>query len=139
MNKIMVSGGFDPMHVGHVEMLREAWETGMMVVVALNSDEWLMRKKGYVFMPWVHRREILMATKYVTKVIDFDDSDNTAIDALRKVEPAAFANGGDRSQGNVPEEDYCISHGIKLIYEVGGRRKLASSSDLVQATRKFTN
>ena len=79
---IMVSGGFDPPHIGHTRMFTEAAEWGE-VVVALNSDEWLMRKKGYVFMPWAERAELIQQFESVGRVVAFNDEDNTACDALR--------------------------------------------------------
>ena len=93
--RIMVSGGFDPIHKGHVRMILAAAEHGDVVVVA-NSDDWLMRKKGYVFMPWEERAEIISAIRGVTEVVTVDDSDNTVCEALIRCKPDAFANGGDR-------------------------------------------
>ena len=96
---IMVSGGFDPPHIGHVRMFKEAAKWGD-VVVAINSDDWLKRKKGYVFMTWEERAEIIREFASVDVVIAFDDSDNTACAAITKVRPDAFANGGDRKKDN---------------------------------------
>lgn len=127
---IMVSGGFDPPHIGHIRMFREAAKWGD-VVVAINSDDWLMRKKGYVFMPWEERAEIIRELSSVSDVIDFDDSDNTACDAIRKFKPDAFANGGDRKKGNTPEMDVCDELGIQMLWGIGGKDKPQSSSWLV--------
>ena len=127
---IMVSGGFDPPHIGHVRMFKEAAKWGD-VVVAINSDDWLMRKKGYVFMPWEERAEIIREFASVTVVIDFDDSDNTACDAIRKFKPDAFANGGDRKKDNTPEMDVCDEMGIQMLWGIGGKDKPQSSSWLV--------
>ena len=127
---IMVSGGFDPPHIGHVRMFKEAAQWGS-VVVAINSDDWLMRKKGYVFMPWKERAEILREFTSVHVVIAFDDSDNTACTAISKMKPDAFANGGDRKKENTPEMDLCDELGIQMLWGIGGQNKPQSSSWLV--------
>ena len=128
---IMVSGGFDPPHIGHVRMFREAAKWGD-IVVAINSDEWLMRKKGYVFMPWNERAEIIREFASVNIVISFDDSDNTACDAIRKFKPDAFANGGDRKKDNTPEMEVCDELGVQMLWGIGGKDKPQSSSWLVE-------
>ena len=128
---IMVSGGFDPLHIGHVYMLNACAELGD-VVVALNSDEWLKRKKGYVFMPWIQRAGILYAIKGVIDVVQFNDDDDTCLEAIKQMRPTVFANGGDRVPDNTPEVDYCLKHGIALLFNAGGK-KVASSSDLVRS------
>ena len=127
---VAVSGGFDPVHVGHVRMILQAAEVGDVIVIA-NSDEWLMRKKGYVFMPWKERAEILASIKGVLKVVPVDDSDGTVCEALRREKPTFFANGGDRKTDNTPEMDVCSELGIGLLWEVGGG-KIQSSSELVK-------
>jgi len=128
---ILVSGGFDPPHVGHIRMFKEASEWGR-VVVAINSDEWLMRKKGYVFMPWEERAELIGAFASVEIVSSFDDSDDTACDAIRKFRPDAFANGGDRKKDNTPEMELCDELGIQMLWGIGGKDKPQSSSWLVK-------
>jgi D-beta-D-heptose 7-phosphate kinase/D-beta-D-heptose 1-phosphate adenosyltransferase len=127
---VAVSGGFDPVHVGHVRMILEAAEVGDVIVIA-NSDEWLMRKKGYVFMPWKERAEILASIRGVIKVVTVDDSDGTVCEALRREKPTFFANGGDRKTDNTPEMNVCSELGIDLLWEVGGG-KIQSSSELVK-------
>lgn len=127
---ILVSGGFDPPHVGHIRMFKEASEWGR-VVVAINSDEWLMRKKGYVFMPWEERAELIGAFASVEVVSSFDDSDDTACDAILKFRPDAFANGGDRKKNNTPEMELCDELGIQMLWGIGGKDKPQSSSWLV--------
>jgi len=131
--RVMVSGGFDPVHVGHVRMIQEAATYGP-VVVAVNSDDWLMRKKGYVFMPWQERAEIMLSIKGVRDVVAVDDSDNTVCEAIREEFPHAFANGGDRKDNNVPEVALCEEMGIELLWNVGGG-KVQSSSDLVRESK----
>ena len=130
---VMVSGGFDPIHVGHVRMIQEAAKHGDVIVVA-NSDAWLERKKGYVFMPWEERAEIILSMRGVLDVLPVDDSDGTVCDALRRYNPGYFANGGDRKQNNTPEMDVCEELGIKMLWEVGGG-KIQSSSDLVKNSK----
>lgn len=130
--RILLSGGFDPLHVGHLRMIQEAAKLGR-VIVALNSDEWLKRKKGYSFMSWEDRAEILMGLQSVWKVISFDDSDETACDAIRKEEPTVFGNGGDRIANNTPEVALCKKMGVRLVWNLGGG-KIRSSSDLVESS-----
>ena len=133
---IMVSGGFDPIHIGHIRMIREAAQYGQVIVVA-NSDDWLFRKKGFVFMTFAQRAEILNAIKGVILVDSVDDTDGTVCEAIRRLKPNFFANGGDRGKSNTPEQAVCEELGVKLLWGVGGDKKLASSSDLVQNVRDF--
>ena len=132
--KIMVSGGFDPIHIGHVRMILEAAQHGDVIVVA-NSDDWLMRKKGYIFMPWEERAEIISSIRGVLRVEQVDDSDNTVCEAIERCRPDVFANGGDRKGDNTPEVALCDKLGIDLMWNVGGG-KIQSSSDLVAASKK---
>jgi D-beta-D-heptose 7-phosphate kinase/D-beta-D-heptose 1-phosphate adenosyltransferase len=127
---VLVSGGFDPAHIGHIRMILEAATYGNVIVVA-NSDAWLMRKKGYIFMPWEERAEILAAFRGVTSVVRVDDTDGTVCEAIRRLKPTYFANGGDRKTGNTPEMDVCKELGVQLLWNVGGG-KIQSSSDLVR-------
>lgn len=129
-NKIMVSGGFDPIHVGHVRMILEASEYGDVIVVA-NSDKWLFDKKGYNFMSFKERKEILMAIKGVIDVISVDDKDGTVCEALTRIRPTHFANGGDRNLANTPEKIICDELGIIMLWSIGGQ-KIQSSSELVE-------
>ena len=131
MNKsIMVSGGFDPIHIGHVRMIIDAANYGNVIVVA-NSDDWLMRKKGYVFMPWEERAEIIRAIRGVVDVVTVDDRDGTVCEAIQRVKPDFFANGGDRKTNNTPEKEVCEALGIEMLWNVGGG-KIQSSSELVK-------
>ena len=134
MKKIMVSGGFDPIHVGHVRMILEAAKHGEVIVVA-NSDDWLMRKKGYVFMPWEERAEIIESIRGVVRVEHVDDSDNTVCEAISRCRPDAFANGGDRKGDNTPEVALCNELNIELMWNIGGG-KIQSSSDLVKNSKE---
>ena len=131
---VAVSGGFDPIHVGHVRMIRAAATHGHVIVIA-NSDSWLMRKKGYVFMPWSERAEIIRNIKGVTAVFEADDDDNTVTESLLKLKPDIFANGGDRKTKNTPEMEVCDELGIEMIWNVGGG-KIQSSSELVANQRR---
>lgn len=138
MKKIMVSGGFDPIHIGHIRMIQDAARWGT-VIVAINSDEWLMRKKGYVFMPWEQRAEIIGNIKGVSFVTDVDDTDGTVCKAIERHRPHAFANGGDRKKDNTPEMDLCQELGIQLLWNVGGGDKPQSSSWLVNRAMEQLN
>ena len=126
---VCVSGGFDPVHIGHLRMIQEASQYGEVIVI-VNSDEWLMRKKGYIFMPFEERCEILCGFKEVKDTVTVDDVDNTVCEALRRIKPTYFANGGDRKTDNTPEMDICESEGITLLWNMGGG-KIQSSSTLV--------
>jgi len=131
---IMVSGGFDPVHAGHIRMIRHAAEFGDVIIIA-NSDDWLWRKKGFVFMEYERRIEILDAIKGVILVDSVDDSDGTVCEAIRRLKPTYFANGGDRGKTNTPEQTVCEELGVKLLWGIGGEEKLQSSSDLAKKAR----
>ena len=133
---VMVSGGFDPVHVGHIRMIREASKYGDVIVIA-NSDEWLHRKKGFNFMDFKSRYEILDSIKGVILVDSVDDSDGTVCDAIKRHKPTYFANGGDRGKSNTPEQSVCEELGVELLWGIGGEEKVESSSDLVERTRDF--
>ena len=126
MKYVLVTGGFDPLHSGHLEYFKEAKKLGDVLVVGLNSDEWLTRKKGRPFMPFQERLAIINALEVVDDIISFDDSDDTACGAIFKLmcttasrAEIIFANGGDRKQGAVPEEK-TYSDKIKFVYGIGG-------------------
>ncbi len=127
---IVISGGMDPVHVGHVRMIQAAAELGEVIVV-LNSDEWLKRKKGYAFMPFEERKYLLESIKGVSAVSDVDDSDGTVCEALQRLKPDMFGNGGDRTSDNTPEKEVCLDIGIQMIWNLGGE-KVQSSSELVR-------
>ena len=132
MKIVVVSGGFDPIHSGHIEYFKSAKEFGDKLIVALNSDEWLINKKGKFFMPFDERKVIIENLLFVDGVIDFDDDDlGSAANALKKVkelypdDQIAFANGGDRNLDNIPEMSV---EGIEFLFSVGGDDKKNSSS-----------
>jgi cytidyltransferase-like protein len=136
---VLITGGFDPLHSGHISYIKSARELGDSLIVGVNSDEWLRRKKGQEFMPWEERATIIAALHDVDRVINFDDSDNSAKDAIRKVReiyPQAqivFANGGDRTKTNIPEMDVLeeMLH-VEFVFGVGGEDKKNSSSWILQ-------
>ena len=138
VKQIMVSGGFDPVHVGHIQMIKEASMWGSVIVV-INSDEWLRRKKGYVFMPYEERVEIMGNIKGVSLVSNVNDDDGTVCEAIRRLRPDAFANGGDRKKDNTPEMSICDELRIHMLWGVGGTTKPQSSSWLVNKAMEQLN
>ena len=130
---IAVSGGFDPIHKGYVKMIREAAKIGDVVVI-LNSDAWLERKKSYKFMSFEERSYIAGSIKGVILTTGVDDSDNTVCEALKRIKPNFFANGGDRYSTNTPEMAVCEEIGIEMLWNIGGEKE-QSSSDLVNTVR----
>ena len=127
---ICLSGGFDPIHRGHLEMFRDAKAYGKVLVI-LNSDIWLDRKKGYHLMDWDDRAEILKSFRFVDDVVPVDDiNGGTVCEALRIIKPDYFGNGGDRTQTNTPEVALCEELGIETVWELGGG-KIQSSSELI--------
>ena len=133
---VMVSGGFDPVHAGHIRMIRDAAQYGDVIIIA-NSDAWLFRKKGFVFMEYERRVEILNAIKGVILVDSVDDSDGTVCEAIRRLKPTYFANGGARGRSNTPEQAVCEQLGVELLWGIGGEEKLDSSSSLAKKVRDF--
>jgi cytidyltransferase-like protein len=132
MKIIIVSGGFDPLHSGHIAYFKSAKELGDQLIVALNSDEWLVKKKGKFFMPFLERKAIVENLSCVDLVIDFEDDElGSATNALIKVkemypdDQLIFANGGDRNKDNIPEMSV---NGIDFQFGVGGDDKKNSSS-----------
>ena len=131
---VMVSGGFDPLHVGHARLILGASRYGA-VCVALNSDAWLIRKKGYMLMPWEERAEILLMMQHVSRVVAVDDADGTVCVALAALRPDCFANGGDRTAANQFEAAACRVLGIQQLFGIGGG-KVQSSSNLIERIRR---
>ena len=136
---VAVSGGFDPIHIGHVHLFRDARKLGDKLVVILNDDEWLKRKKGYVFMNQDERKEVLESIKYVDEVVIREPRDTYDVcHMLEQLDVDIFANGGaDRSnEQEVPEAGVCKACGIEMIYNVGDVDKPQSSSWLVKNLAK---
>jgi len=136
MKKIVaISGGMDCLHIGHVRMIQEAKKLGDRLVIILNNDNWLIEKKGFVFMPEEERKEILEAIEEVDMVIISDHQPGTKDMSICKellmVRPNVFANGGDKKSDNIPEYELCEDMNIKMIFSCGGE-KVQSSSDLVK-------
>ena len=132
---VLVTGGFDPLHSGHIEYLKAARQLGDMLVVGVNSDAWLRRKKGRAFMPSKERISIIENLKMVSHCILFDDEDGSAIEAIRNVKmmypnsQIIFANGGDRTPDNIPEMS---QSDVIFEFGVGGEDKKNSSSWLLE-------
>jgi D-beta-D-heptose 7-phosphate kinase/D-beta-D-heptose 1-phosphate adenosyltransferase len=133
---VVLSGGFDPIHSGHISMIQAARALGDYLVVGLNSDAWLERKKGQAFMPWYHRADVLRAIRGVDEVMSWDDYDDTACQLLERVKrefpqsTVIFANGGDRTAVNIPEMSV---KEVIFKFGVGGTDKAGSSSDFLKA------
>ena len=132
---VVVSGGFDPIHVGHLRMFTEASELAPRLIVIINSDNFLIEKKGYVFMPIAERMEIIEGFAVVDKVIESFDEDLTVCETLkwlaREENIKIFANGGDRnSKDDISEAEVCEQNNIRLEFNIGGG-KIQSSSSLV--------
>jgi D-beta-D-heptose 7-phosphate kinase/D-beta-D-heptose 1-phosphate adenosyltransferase len=144
---VAVSGGFDPVHIGHVRLFREAKKLGDILVVILNNDNWLIKKKGYNFMSEKDRKEIIENIKHVDKVIvsshPKNPKDMSIVKELAKIRPHIFANGGDRTKENAniktsslnPEQDLARRIGIEMVFNVGKGGKIRSSSELVKALK----
>jgi len=137
---VAVSGGWDPIHIGHVRLFQEAKKLGDELVVILNNDNWLLKKKGYVFMPQEEREEILLALQVVDRVVvtrhPVDPQDMSVRQELLELRPHIFANGGDRKEDNVPEVAVCSEMGCKMAFNTGEGGKVQSSSWLVEKYRK---
>lgn len=132
---VLISGGFDPIHSGHINYINESNLLGNRLVVALNSDEWLSRKKGCPFMTFAERKAILLSIKGVDEVYAVDDSDGTVKDAIRYCLESfsgniIFANGGDRTRSNIPEMEITDSR-LSFAFGVGGEKKQNSSSKIL--------
>jgi len=133
---VAVSGGFDPIHIGHVRMIQEAAKLGDELVVIINNDHWLRKKKGFVFMPQEERKEIIEAIRGVSRVVftehEPDCTDMSVNHVLQAVRPHIFGNGGDRKPDDVPvpEVILCTELGIDMVYNLGVGGKVQSSSTL---------
>lgn len=139
---VAVSGGFDPIHIGHVRFFKAAKKLGDKLVVVLNNDHWLRKKKGYVFMTERDREEIISALEAVDRVIISSHPENpedmSVCKELERLKPDVFANGGDRKKpgafenGDIPEYTVCEKLGIEMKFNVGKGGKVRSSSQLIE-------
>lgn len=143
---VAVSGGFDPIHSGHTRYIRESRKLGDKLIVILNNDNWLMNKKGYMFMSECERKEVLEAILGVDRVVLTDhvlgEEDQSVCRALREIRPDVFANGGDRKPDGdpIPEVELCNELGIEMAYNVGAGGKVQSSSWLIEhAFERYTS
>lgn len=135
---VVVSGGFDPLHIGHVRMFNEAKKLGDILIVVINNDNWLLKKKGFVFMPENERLEIIQSLKSIDKVVltkhKKDPTDMSVTHMLEILKPNIFANGGDRNPKQLPvpgsEMEWCKKNNCKMVYNVGRGGKVQSSSVL---------
>jgi cytidyltransferase-like protein len=144
---VVVSGGFDPLHIGHIRYMKEAKALGDELIVILNNDNWLRQKKSKEFMPEDERKEIIEALECVDKVIiskhsknfDFNKADDRSVcRELKKIKPHIFANGGDRFADDIPEFKLCKELGIEMAFNIGKGGKVRSSSELLaQYVKKY--
>lgn len=137
---VAVSGGFDPIHIGHIRMFKEAKKLGHKLIVLLNNDNWLKKKKGYAFMPEQERKEVVEALAPVDYVFitkhKVNPKDMSVCAELKKIKPDIFVNGGDRKLDNIPEVAVCEAINCKMVFGVGRGGKIQSSSWLVQNYQK---
>jgi D-beta-D-heptose 7-phosphate kinase/D-beta-D-heptose 1-phosphate adenosyltransferase len=138
MLTVAVSGGFDPVHVGHIELMQKAKSLGDRLVVIMNNDNWLVAKKGFAFMPEQERAAVLKAIRYVDDVLitkhPKSPTDMSVCRELEELKPDIFANGGDRKHDNIPEYQLCEKLGIKMVFNLG--EKIQSSSELVKKVKE---
>lgn len=130
MKIVAVSGYFDPLHVGHIELFKLARELGDKLVVIVNNNEQTEMKKGKYFMPAEERKKVLEELRCVDEVFVSVDKDRSVCESLRAVNPDIFANGGDRFNYEVPEAKVCEELGIEIVDGLGN--KIQSSSDLIK-------
>ena len=141
---VLISGGFDPVHSGHVNLIKEASKYGD-VIVLLNSDAWLKNKKGKEFLPFDEREIIMKSIKNVIDVLSFDDSDKTCLEGIKKAiskypnHKIKFANGGDRNNETTPEKKFCDENNIETLWGIGGNNKSNSSSWILERWRRKNN
>jgi cytidyltransferase-like protein len=147
---VAVSGGFDPLHIGHVRLFERARALGDELVVILNNDNWLTKKKGYAFMAEQERKEVIESLRAVNRVVitthEPEPEDMSVAQALRDLRPDIFANGGDRNEANAADPTsslykdiaVCKELGIEMIFNIGEGGKVQSSSWLIEKERERT-
>jgi D-beta-D-heptose 7-phosphate kinase/D-beta-D-heptose 1-phosphate adenosyltransferase len=151
MKTIAISGGFDPLHIGHIEMMEEAKALGDKLVVIINNDNWIKQKKGAPFMEEKERKAIIKAIRYVDEVVLTEHPENpegpeamSVSKTLEKIKPDIFANGGDRDEKNAVDPNSslyydiqtCQRLGIQMVFNVGKNGKIQSSSWLIQKAKE---
>lgn len=144
---VVVSGGFDPIHIGHVRMFERAKALGDKLIVILNNDNWLRAKKQHVFMPDHERAEVIKALRPVDDVVltkhGLNPTDMSVSAELAEIRPDIFANGGDRNPNAVPvpgsETQVCDAIGCKMVFNIGDGGKIQSSSWLLADYLKKAN
>jgi cytidyltransferase-like protein len=137
MKIVCTSGGFDPLHYGHILYLQEAAKLADRHIVILNGDSFLIRKKGYLCISAKERRDILLTFPFIDLVVIHESGEDTVNGMLTIIHPDIFAKGGDRIEGNTPEKAICASLGIEIVYGVGGFNKYNSSSDIIGNAMKM--
>jgi D-beta-D-heptose 7-phosphate kinase/D-beta-D-heptose 1-phosphate adenosyltransferase len=151
MTTVAISGGFDPIHIGHIEMMQEAKALGDKLIVIVNNDNWIKKKKGFPFMDEKERKAIIEAIKYVDEVFLTSHAENTngayemsVAKDLERIKPDIFANGGDRDEKNATDPNSSLYHdieackklGIKMVYNIGKSGKIQSSSWLIKKAKE---
>lgn len=134
---VIISGAFGPIHRGHVRLFKGAKAIGHKVILGLNSDQWVVKNRGKVFMDWAERAEVLREFRNIDDVISFNDDDGSALELITRVKrlypeaKLAFANGGPRTESNTPESGMCSAYGIDMIFNAGGGI-VQSSSEIIK-------
>ncbi len=140
---VAVSGGFDPIHLGHIRLMEAAKKFGDKLVVIINNDNWLKKKKGYAFISQSERKGIIEALSCVDAVVvsshPKNSKDMSVCAELKKIRPDIFANGGDRTYKNIPEVAVCEEIGCKMVFNIGHGGKIQSSSWLLENYLKKVN
>lgn len=140
---VVVSGGWDPIHIGHIRLFHEAKKLGDKLIVIINNDNWLRKKKGFVFMPQEERKEVIEAIRGVDEVVLTEHlpepEDMSVCAELKRIRPHIFANGGDRKEDNIPEVVVCRQMECNLVFNIGRGGKVQSSSQLVEKSLKSDN
>ena len=142
---VLVTGGFDPLHSGHILLLKNASKLGTKLIVGVNSNRWLIKKKGFFLLPISERKIIIENLVMVNKVIQWNDNDGSAAGAIKKTlnslnknEILVFANGGDRTEQNIPEiQKFKNNEKVKFLFGVGGDFKKNSSSQIIKNFKNF--
>jgi D-beta-D-heptose 7-phosphate kinase/D-beta-D-heptose 1-phosphate adenosyltransferase len=139
---VMISGAFSPLAIGHVRCIDDASKLkgdGILIAV-VNSDEFMTRKKSFVFMPLVERMEILSCIRGVDYIVPWEDGSQTVTGAIEIIRPNIFAKGGHLSNSrNIPEYARCVELGCAIVFGMGGPEKVASSSDLIKKVRESSH